>query len=84
MRGILEPEHLLIILAVVVFMFGGKKIPELAGSLGKGVTEFKRGLHGGHHQPDARTAPAVAPTLAAQPATETAPTVVEREPKRLL
>jgi len=33
--------ELLIILAVVVFMFGGAKIPELMKGLGKGIKEFK-------------------------------------------
>jgi sec-independent protein translocase protein TatA len=46
MRGILEPEHLLLILLVVLVLFGGKKIPELAGGLGKGIKEFKRGMEG--------------------------------------
>ncbi|MBA1438437.1 MAG: twin-arginine translocase TatA/TatE family subunit [Epsilonproteobacteria bacterium] len=31
----------LIILAVVVILFGGKKIPELAKGLGKGIRNFK-------------------------------------------
>lgn len=31
----------LIILAVVVILFGGKKIPELAKGLGKGIKNFK-------------------------------------------
>ena len=34
------PNHLLLILAVVLLMFGGKKIPELMRGLGKGVREF--------------------------------------------
>ena len=44
MRGILEPDHLLVILLLVLVLFRGKKIPELAGGLGKGVREFKRGM----------------------------------------
>ncbi len=31
----------LIIAGIVVFMFGGKKIPELARGLGRGIREFK-------------------------------------------
>jgi sec-independent protein translocase protein TatA len=34
------PE-LLVILAVVLLIFGGRKIPELMRGLGKGVKEFK-------------------------------------------
>ena len=37
------PEIILIAL-VVLFIFGGKKIPELLRGLGKGVTSFKKGL----------------------------------------
>lgn len=33
--------QMLLILAVAVLLFGGKKIPELMRGLGKGVKEFK-------------------------------------------
>lgn len=36
--------ELLIILVIVLLLFGGRKLPELAGSLGKGLREFKTGL----------------------------------------
>jgi sec-independent protein translocase protein TatA len=36
--------ELLIILVVVLLLFGAKKIPELARGLGKGMSEFKKGL----------------------------------------
>jgi len=35
------PE-LLLILAVILVLFGGQKIPELARGLGKGMREFKK------------------------------------------
>ncbi|MBE0515591.1 twin-arginine translocase TatA/TatE family subunit [Sulfurimonas sp.] len=34
-------QELLIILAIVVLLFGAKKIPELAKGLGKGIKNFK-------------------------------------------
>lgn len=34
-------QELLIILIIAAFFFGGKKIPELAKGLGKGIREFK-------------------------------------------
>lgn len=77
MRGILEPEHLLLILLTVLVMFGGKKIPELAAGLGKGVREFKKGLDGGTDL----ESPAVRPQVAAAPP---APEPQPQGPKRLL
>ena len=32
-------------LVVVLLLFGAKRIPEIAGSFGKGITEFKRNLN---------------------------------------
>jgi sec-independent protein translocase protein TatA len=36
------PSELIIILLVVLLIFGGKKLPELAKGLGKGIKEFKK------------------------------------------
>ena len=36
--------EMLIILVVVLLLFGAKRIPEIAGSMGKGINEFKRNL----------------------------------------
>uniref|UniRef100_A0A7V0Z654 Sec-independent protein translocase protein TatA n=1 Tax=candidate division WOR-3 bacterium TaxID=2052148 RepID=A0A7V0Z654_UNCW3 len=38
-------QEILVILLIVLLLFGARKIPELARSLGKGVKEFKKGLH---------------------------------------
>lgn len=38
----LSPLKLLIIVAVIMLLFGGKKIPELMHGLGRGINEFKR------------------------------------------
>jgi sec-independent protein translocase protein TatA len=40
MGGLGAPE-IILILAVVLLLFGGRKIPELMKGLGKGVKEFK-------------------------------------------
>lgn len=37
----LGPTELLIILGVVLLLFGGRKLPELAKGLGQGLKEFK-------------------------------------------
>lgn len=34
----------LMILAVVVLLFGGKKLPQLGSAMGKAITNFKTGL----------------------------------------
>lgn len=34
-------QQLLIILAIIVLLFGAKKIPELAKGIGKGIKSFK-------------------------------------------
>ncbi|HVL38950.1 MAG TPA: twin-arginine translocase TatA/TatE family subunit [Fimbriimonadaceae bacterium] len=39
--------ELLLILAVVMLLFGAKKLPELARSMGRAGTEFKSGLKEG-------------------------------------
>ena len=33
------------ILLIVLVIFGGKKLPDLARNLGKGMSEFKKGLN---------------------------------------
>lgn len=47
MFGMAGPSEWLVILLVVVLLFGGKKIPELMGGLGKGVKNFKKALNEG-------------------------------------
>ena len=39
-------QEVLIIVVVVLILFGGKKIPELAKGLGKGLREFKKEISG--------------------------------------
>ena len=39
--GILGGPEIIVIIAVVLLLFGGKKIPELMRGLGKGMREFK-------------------------------------------
>ncbi len=44
MFGNLGAGEIILILLVVLILFGAKKIPELAKGLGKGMSEFKKGL----------------------------------------
>ena len=39
--GFIGPWQVVLIVAIVLLMFGGKKIPELMKGLGKGMKEFK-------------------------------------------
>jgi sec-independent protein translocase protein TatA len=38
--------ELIVILCVILLLFGGKKLPEFARNLGKGIREFKRAAQG--------------------------------------
>jgi sec-independent protein translocase protein TatA len=42
--GKLGPTEIILILAIVLLLFGGKKIPELMKGIGKGVRSFKDGM----------------------------------------
>ena len=41
----LGPMEIVLIVAVVVLLFGGRKIPELMKGLGQGMREFKKASH---------------------------------------
>ena len=45
MRHLFGPEGIVVLLIVLV-LFGGKKIPEFAKGLGKGIREFKGAMNG--------------------------------------
>jgi sec-independent protein translocase protein TatA len=47
--GELSPIHWLIVLAIILLLFGGRKIPELAKGLGEGIRSFKQGMSGESH-----------------------------------
>ncbi|SVE15567.1 uncharacterized protein METZ01_LOCUS468421 [marine metagenome] len=36
------PWEIFIVLLIVLLLFGGKKLPEIAKGLGKGIQEFKK------------------------------------------
>lgn len=37
--------EILVILLIVLLLFGAKRIPEIAGSMGKGIREFKKSMN---------------------------------------
>jgi sec-independent protein translocase protein TatA len=66
--GEFSPFHWLVVLAIVVLLFGGKKIPEVMRGLGEGIRSFKEGMHGAGQGPTAPppTAPTATVTTAAE------------------
>jgi TatA/E family protein of Tat protein translocase len=43
----LGSQELIVILVIVLVMFGGSKLPEIARSLGRSMHEFKKGINEG-------------------------------------
>ena len=63
--------EIILILAIVLILFGAKKLPELAKGLGQGIKEFKKAAHNasdGMRDAMEESSPSVAPTRAS-PAT---------------
>lgn len=50
--GIIGPWQIVLVVAIVLLFFGGKKIPELMRGLGKGLREFKEGAKGEDEKSD--------------------------------
>jgi sec-independent protein translocase protein TatA len=89
MFGNLGFPEILIIMVIVLLLFGAKRIPEIAGSMGKGIKEFKKNINEATNSIDA-DAPRYEPRLtqaeldqkraAGTPVAEE----VRPEPKRLI
>ena len=81
--------EILIILLVVLLLFGAKRIPEIAGSFGKGIKEFKKSMNDVNRsitEPEAeeRTERVRAAEQAPAAASLSPEEVPRPEPKRLL
>lgn len=64
----LAPMHLLILLAVVVLIFGGKKIPEMMKGMGEGIRTFKEGMRGDNSPTPTQTMPTLSLSVSPNPA----------------
>ena len=65
MPGWISPWELLLLLAVVLLVFGPKRLPEMGRSLGKGMREFKDSITG--KDDDEKTPAELAAQTSAQP-----------------
>ena len=88
MFGNLGFPEILIILVIVLLLFGAKRIPEIAGSMGKGIKEFKKNINDATREidPNAQSYEPPRLTQAELDARRTAEPRTEepaREPKRL-
>ena len=45
------PWHIVILIGAVLLLFGGQKIPEMMGGIGKGMKEFKKAMKNEEEQP---------------------------------
>ncbi|WP_430613410.1 Sec-independent protein translocase subunit TatA/TatB [Flavobacterium sp. JP2137] len=63
--GAIAPSELILVVAFVLLLFGGKKIPELMKGLGTGIKEFKNATK--DENPNSKTA---VPTQEEQPKAE--------------
>jgi sec-independent protein translocase protein TatA len=44
--GEFSPIHWLIVVAIIVILFGGRRIPEVMRGMGEGIRSFKEGMRG--------------------------------------
>jgi len=61
-------QELMVILVIVLVLFGGSKLPDLAKSLGKSMKEFKKGIASEDEEQAPKPGPAASAGPAAAPA----------------
>jgi|SaaInl7_200m_RNA_FD_contig_41_704561_length_1033_multi_6_in_0_out_0_2 sec-independent protein translocase protein TatA len=69
------PWEILLVFLVVLLLFGAKRIPEIAKGLGKGITEFKRGMQDVKDEIETTidSSPAASQSASAEPADAPSP-----------
>jgi sec-independent protein translocase protein TatA len=68
------PQDMIIILVLALLLFGGRKLPELGSSVGKTITNFRKGLAEAKQEEEAEAEAAAAGT-----AVPSEPTPTENE-----
>jgi sec-independent protein translocase protein TatA len=70
-EGLFQPLHLVLILAIILIVFGAGKLPELGGSVGRGIREFRKEVHDATSDDPEPEKPVSAPvaTVVAKPQT---------------
>ena len=71
-----SPFELVVIMVIALLLFG-KRLPEVARSLGKGVVEFKKGLKGVEEDVDTSSYTPPAPRTDRRPIDDKAPATYE-------
>jgi sec-independent protein translocase protein TatA len=75
------PTEMFLALVVVLLLFGAKRIPEIAGSFGKGIKEFKKNMSDVQREIQEPTRNDALPPAQQQVREESSPA---SEPKRLI
>jgi sec-independent protein translocase protein TatA len=75
--GYLQPWHIIVLLAIALLLFGGKRLPEVGRSLGHGMREFKDAVTGNSPAPSDPT-----PELPPAETTTVTPTAAPPPPER--
>jgi sec-independent protein translocase protein TatA len=75
--------QILIIVAVILLLFGGRKIPQLMKDMGSGITSFRKGLkEGSEEEKQAAAKPAEPPVIEGEKTTATAASAKPDEAKK--
>lgn len=72
--GEFSPLHWLVVLIVALLIFGPKRIPEIAKSLGEGIREFKKSMREASEAPAEKSEP-VKPAVAQLESKDSTPPV---------
>jgi sec-independent protein translocase protein TatA len=67
MLAVLDEWHIIVLGLIILLLFGGKKLPELARGLGEAMREFKKASRDLHDEPPPAAGKPV-PPAPAQPA----------------